>query len=87
MPLRPLPTERTVVLYNQVRAHVVLLTELESKLKKMEYERMQMEARKQQAITGVPMPSVGGGGGGGGGHKRSRPDGGHGGGSHKRSHH
>ena len=45
----------------------MLLTELEAKLKKLEYDRSLLEARKQQAISGVaPAPPVGSGGGAGG---------------------
>ena len=96
LPPRVLPTERNVALYNQCRAHVVLLVELESKLEKLDHERSYLMARK----TGAPDPNLAphGGGGHGGGqhaqrpsgsssssHKRSRDD--HHGGSHKRSHH
>jgi hypothetical protein len=98
MPVRPLPTEVNLNLYNQCRAQTVLLVELEAKLEKLEQERqalLQRHAPQQQSQGG----GHGGGGGGsrshhaGAGQKRQRDGdhgggGGGGGGSHaKRSHH
>ena len=77
--------------YNQCRAHVVLLVELEAKIDKLEHERAALLGRGNPQGGG---PSGGGGpavhhqpsAGGGGGHKRQRDDH-HGGGAPKRSHH
>lgn len=83
MPIRPLPTEVNVGLYNQCRAHVVLLVELEAKLEKLESERQYL---MQRHAPPAPMPASHGGGGGG--QKRALPGGGGGGGGGaKRSHH
>mmetsp|Transcript_8824 Transcript_8824/g.26092 ORF Transcript_8824/g.26092 Transcript_8824/m.26092 type:complete len:120 (-) Transcript_8824:208-567(-) len=46
MPARLFATESTVKLYNQCRAHAVLLIELESKVKRLEYERNNLQAKK-----------------------------------------
>jgi len=45
MPVRPLPTELNINLYNQCRAHVVLLVELEAKLEKLEADRAAILSR------------------------------------------
>mmetsp|Transcript_46977 Transcript_46977/g.77749 ORF Transcript_46977/g.77749 Transcript_46977/m.77749 type:complete len:418 (-) Transcript_46977:283-1536(-) len=59
MPTRVLATEENVQLYNHCRANVVLLVELESKLKRLEYERNVMALRNQQAQTGAqPSPNA-----------------------------
>jgi hypothetical protein len=86
MPVRPLPTELNVNLYNQCRAHVVLLVELEAKLEKLEAERNSILQRNAPQSAGH---GGGGGGGGGGGQKRPRDHHGEGGGGAqaKRSHH
>jgi hypothetical protein len=84
MPPRPLPTEPVVQLYNQCRAHVVLLVELESKLKKLEYEKSLLLQRKMGGPSAAPSqqsqppPSSHGA-------KRARDS--HHGSSNKRSHH
>ena len=79
LPQRPIPTEANVQLYNQCRAHAVLLVELESKLKRLEYERNVLQLKKQQAASGgAPPPPPAGS-------KRSRAS--HEGGAPKRSHH
>ena len=92
MPIRPLPTEVNVNLYNQCRAHVVLLVELEAKLEKLEADRHFL---LQRNAPPAPMPAAahhgvghhGASGGGGAGQKRALPQGGGGGGGAKRSHH
>jgi len=56
MPRHPLPTEPVVQLYNQCRAHVVLLVELESKIKKLEYEKAMLLQRKQGGPSVPPPP-------------------------------
>jgi hypothetical protein len=75
MPSHVFPTEANVRLYNTCRAHVVLLIELESKLKRLEYEKNVMLVKKAggSAAAGVPAP------------KRSRSEQGER--SVKRSHH
>ena len=83
MPVRPLPTEVNVNLYNQCRAHVVLLVELEAKLEKLDADRQYLLQRNAPPMP-VPHhayhpPS------GGAGQKRAMPQGG--GGGQKRSHH
>jgi predicted PhzF superfamily epimerase YddE/YHI9 len=71
MPAHVLPTETNVRLYNTCRAHVVLLIELESKLKRLEYERNVLQVKKAGggSAAGGATPS-------GGGHasKRSRAE-------------
>jgi hypothetical protein len=82
VPARPLPTEANVALYNQCRGSAVLLVELESKLKRLEYEKGVLASRKQQFLSGGgPPPSASHS-------KRERDDRrSHHGPSHKRSHH
>jgi len=46
MAMRVLPSETNVRLYNTCRAHVVLLIELESKLKRLEYEKTALLTKK-----------------------------------------
>ena len=90
MPIRPLPTEVNINLYNQCRAHVVLLVELEAKIEKFEAERNQILNRNQPsapAHVGMAPPAAHHPAPPGGGQKRSRDSESHGGGSHKRSHH
>lgn len=85
MPARPLPTEPVVHLYNQCRAHVVLLVELESKLKKLEHERNMLLMRKQGGpLGGVPQQGLTASSSGHGS-KRARSEGSAT--SQKRSHH
>ena len=91
MPVRPLPTEVNVSLYNQNRAHVVLLVELEAKIEKLESERAQILNPQLSAAPAAPShhaygAAAGGGGGGGAGQKRAREDT-HASAGHKRSHH
>lgn len=82
MPVRPIPTEANVTLYNQCRAHVVLLVELEAQFEKVVAVKHPALERK---VCGAghathPPPT-------GSSHKRSSGE--HRGGSHshKRSHH
>ena len=82
MPVSPLPTELNINLYNQCRAHVVLLVELEAKLEKLEAERNALLQRNHPAATGPAAHHAPQGGG----QKRQRDDH-HGGGAQKRSHH
>ena len=87
MPVRPLPTELNINLYNQCRAHVVLLVELEAKLEKLEAERA---AILQRNVPQPPPPPhhhpSGAAAAAAGAQKRVRDDH-HGGSSAKRSHH
>ena len=55
LPNPPMATEQVIGLYNTCRAHVVLLTELEAKIKKLEYERS-MIAMRSQYPAGAPPP-------------------------------
>jgi len=90
MPIRPLPTEVNINLYNQCRAHVVLLVELEAKIEKLEAERNQILNRNQPSApphVGMAPPPAHHPAPPGGGQKRARDPESHGGGSHKRSHH
>ncbi|KAL1529552.1 hypothetical protein AB1Y20_000496 [Prymnesium parvum] len=83
MPARPLATEPVVQLYNQCRAHVVLLVELESKLKKLEYEKNLLLMRKHGGGGSGGAPQQGHSYGSSG--KRARAEGATA--SQKRSHH
>lgn len=85
MPAQPLASEPIVQLYNQCRAHVVLLVELENKLKKLEYERSLLMMRKQGGPAGAVAQQAHAIGGVVHSGKRGRGDGGNV--SHKRSHH
>ncbi|KOO22767.1 DNA methyltransferase 1-associated protein 1-like protein [Chrysochromulina tobinii] len=84
MPVRPLPTELNINLYNQCRAHVVLLVELEAKLEKLEAERA---AILQSKMPQPPQPPHHGGQPPAGAQKRVRDDAGAAGSILKRSHH
>lgn len=84
MPVRPLPTELNINLYNQCRAHVVLLVELEAKLEKLEAERA---AILQSKMPQPPQPPHHGGHPPAGAQKRVRDDAGAAGSILKRSHH
>lgn len=53
MPSHPLPTEQMITLYNRCRAHIVLLLELESKNKRLEYEHSCLLKRTQQQLLSV----------------------------------
>ena len=69
-PRAPFPLQ-VIGLYNTCRAHVVLLTELEAKIKKLEYERSMIEMRKQYPAGAPPPvqhPAAGQKRAGGGGH-------------------
>ena len=81
MPIRPMPTEVNIDLYNQCRAHVVLLVELEAKIEKLEQDRQFLLQRNQPSMP-PPQANVHHGGG----QKRAHPGGGQSGGQ-KRSHH
>ena len=89
MPVNPLPTEVNVTLYNQCRAHVVLLVELEARIERLEQERLALIPRNQP--QGHAPAGGAKSGGSGAGKKRAMPDaeggGGGGGGGGKRSHH
>jgi len=92
MPVRPLPTELNINLYNQCRAHVVLLVELEAKLEKLEAEVDKHNPVPHPPARPSQPASSHHSSGGGGGQKRRAPDGQggehHAGGSApKRSHH
>uniref|UniRef100_A0A7S3SCL8 Myb-like domain-containing protein n=1 Tax=Emiliania huxleyi TaxID=2903 RepID=A0A7S3SCL8_EMIHU len=79
MPAKVLPSEANVRLYNSCRAHLVLLVELESKIKRLEYEKGVLLARRQGTAL-PPLPAQASGAG-----KRVRSDAAER--SGKRSHH